>query len=814
MPDRPEIPDRQGGPIHAGPDRAVQLYGWWLIRWRWAAIAASVLLTILAASGARDLWFETDYRVYFSQENPQLRAFDELQATYGKSDNILFVLAPEGGEVFTPEALEAVVALTEAAWQLPFSTRVDSLSNFQHTEVMGDDLYVGDLVEEPAGLDERGLLEVKRAALREPEVAGRLVSRTARVAAVNVTLQLPQESLQEVPRAAAAARELAQRIRAQHPGTQVYLSGLVMLNNAFTEAARADLKTLVPLMYLMIFLVMGLLLRSLAGPLSTLLVVTFSVAAALGAAGWAGTGLTTTSLQAVTMIMTLAVADSVHFLATLLGEMRDGRSKPRAIVESLRVNLQPIFLTSLTTAIGFLSMNFSDSPPFRHLGNMTAAGIGAAFFLTVFLMPALAAVLPLRPKARTTTRPHYAELLAAVVLANRKAFLWGVLPLLLLACACVPMNELNDRFVNYFDRSVPFRGDSDFAMRHLGGLYRMEHSVSAGRAGGISEPGYLGTLDAFAEWYREQPGVVHVSVITDTLKRLNQDLHGGDRDFYRLPESEDLAAQYILLYELSLPYGLDLNNRIDVDKSATRLVATLENVSAKEIRDLGAAAEAWLRANAPEYMFSHAAGGAVMFAHISARNIRSMLKGTVVAVLLISLVLIVSLRSLRIGLVSLFPNALPAAVAFGLWGLFVGEVNLAVSVVAAMTLGIVVDDTVHFLSKYLRARREREMSVQGALHYAFASVGHALVITSLALACGFGVLSLSSFELNATMGIMSAVTALLALGADLLILPGVLMVVDRRVPVKGARRTREEIVLSGPGGALPPATERIGGAPR
>ena len=738
-----------------------------------------MVLAALAVSGGRFLWFETNYRVYFSEDNPQLKAFDELQNVYGKNDNVLFVLAPSEGEVFTGPVLAAVEDLTRQAWQIPYAVRVDSITNFQHTRAEGDDLFVADLVSDALAQPPRVLLNAKRTALREPLLVRRLVSPTAHITGVNVTLQLPQKDISEVPEVAAHARRLTEEIRAAYPDIEVYLTGLVMLNNAFTEAARHDIRTLVPLMYLAIFLIMGCLLRSLSGTFATLLVVTFSAAAAMGLAGWFDTGLTTTSLQAVTMIMTLAVADSVHLLVSLLHEMRQGRNKPRAIVESLRVNMQPIFLTSLTTAIGFLSMNFSDAPPFRHLGNITATGIGIAFVFSVLFLPALMGLLPVRVKHQADTRAGRIERLAAAVLRRRHALLWGCVPILLGLAVFVPQNELNDRFVNYFDERIPFRAHSDFVMLHLGGLYRSEHSIGAGRPGGISDPAYLEKLEEFANWYRAQPEVLHVGTINDTLKRLNKNMHGDDPAWYRLPENQALAAQYILLYELSLPYGLDLNNQINIDKSATRLTATLGKVSAIEIRAVAARAEAWLRDNAPPAMFAHAASGAIMFSHISSRNIRSMLSGTIVALMLISGVLLLAFRSVKIGLISLFPNLVPAVMAFGIWGFFVGEVNLALSVVVTMTLGIVVDDTVHFLSKYLRARRENGMNVETAAYFAFISVGQALIITSVILIAGFLILSRSAFDLNASMGAMTALTIALALLTDLLILPGLLMVADR-----------------------------------
>ena len=767
-------------PKNGAFDSAVQTYGRGVLRWRWLILLVTVLLVALAASGGRFLWFDTDYRVFFSKDNPQLQSFEELQNVYGKNDNVLFVLAPTGGEVFTAPVLAAVERLTEQAWQIPFSVRVDSVTNFQHTRAEGDDLFVADLVSDANTQPPEVLQEARQVALNEPLLVNRLISPSAHVTGVNVTLHLPGKSITEVPEVAAHARRLADDIHAAFPDVEVYLTGLSMLNNAFSEAGLQDMQTLVPLMYLAMFVIMFWLLRSLSSTFGTLLIVGFSAASAMGLAGWMGTGMTPPSAQAATMIMTLAVADSIHLLVTMLHEMRQGRDKREAIVESLRINMQPIFLTSLTTSIGFLSMNFSDSPPFRHMGNITATGVGIAFVLSVVFLPAVMSVLPVRARQRASSGRFGMERLAEAVVSRRRMLLYGAIPVILGLALCIPLNELNDRFLDLFHERIEFRAHSDFAMNNLGGMYQTEHSVGSDSSNGISEPAYMVKLEEFADWYRAQPEVTHVNVISDTMKRLNKSMHGDEQEWYRLPDNRQLGAQYLLLYELSLPYGLDLNNQINLDKSATRLTATLGNISAREIRDIAVRAEDWLHANAPEEMFGVASSATVMFAHISKRNIESMLGGTTLALILISGVLILALRSLKVGLISLLPNLAPAVLAFGVWGIFVGQVNLALSSVIAMTLGIVVDDTVHFLSKYLRARREQGLSAEDAVRYAFSSVGRALIVTSIILMIGFSILSLSSFDLNGSMGRMTAMTIAFALIADLTVLPALLMTVDTR----------------------------------
>jgi predicted RND superfamily exporter protein len=271
-----------------------------------------------------------------------------------------------------------------------------------------------------------------------------------------------------------------------------------------------------------------------------------------------------------------------------------------------------------------------------------------------------------------------------------------------------------------------------------------------------------------------------VNSITDILKRLNKNMHADQADWYRLPQARDLSAQYLLLYEMSLPFGLDLNNQINVDKSSTRFVVTLEILSTNEMLALEQRAKNWLEKNTQHITSSIGSGPSIMFAHIGKRNIKSMLIGTTVALILISLVLILAFRSIKMGLISMIPNLIPAAMGFGLWGILVGEVGLALAVVTGMTLGIVVDDTVHLMSKYLRARREQNLDTFDSIRYAFKTVGRALIITSVVLVAGFLVLAFSSFKLNSGMGLLTAIIIALAIVADFFLLPPLLMKLEEK----------------------------------
>ena len=755
-------------------------YSKWVVKRRWFIIPAMILLVVFAASGLKNIEFSNDTRVFFSEDNPQLKALEALENTYRKNDNVFYILAPKEGTVFTRETLSAIEVLVDSAWLMPYSSRVNSITNFQHTLVEEDDLIVDDLVRNALNMSESEVDYVKKVALSDPSLVSNLISASGHVTGVMVDFIKENNDLEAVPVISQAAYKLKDEIQGKYPDIDIYLTGNIISDNTFMEAAQKDMGTVIPLMYLVLIVIIGIALRSFSGVFATFLIILMSMLTGLGFAGLTGIQLTAASSNAPSIILTLAVAHSVHILVTLFQQMRYGKSKHEAVIESLRINLKPIIITSVTTAIGFLSMNLSDVPPFRDLGNIVAVGVIASLLYSVTFLPALIAVLPVRVKVKAESVKKYPlEGLANFVIHYRNPIFWSTIVVVALLSTGISRIEFNDVWPKYFDKSFDFRRATDFTEANLTGYYPIDYSLETGEEGGINNPEYLKTLDDFANWYRKQPKVVNVNSIVEVMKRLNKNMHGDDEAFYAIPDKRDLAAQYLLMYEMSLPFGLDLNNQINVDKSSTRFTATLNNATTTEIREMDDRAREWLRANAPEEMYTYGSGLPVIFAHISARNISSMLGATVWALLLISLILIFSLRDLKLGLLSLIPNIMPAVIAFSIWGLTVGRVGLGLSIIASLTIGIVVDDTVHFISKYLRARRELNMEPDNAIRYAFNTVGKALWVTTLALVAGFMVLSISGYKMNAHMGLMSALTITVALAFDFLLLPVLILKAEK-----------------------------------
>ncbi len=743
-------------------------------------LLATIFLIIVATIGGKNLYFRGDYDIFFDGTNKQLLAFDEIQTTFAKTDNLAIVIAPEDGDIFTPQTLSLIQKITVDAWQVPYSSRVDSIANYQHTEAFDDDLLVEDLLYSEYELTPDRISKVKSIALSEPVLKSALVSEKGDVTVVNITVQLPEmDKTAEVEEVVSSINAMIDRYQRAYPDVTFHKAGIIAMNHAFMTAAQDDSSTLVPTMLVVILVFLTIMLRSILSVIATLIVIIGSVMATMGISGWAGMFLSTATVNVPTLIMTLAVADCVHVIATMRQSMKNGFTKVQSIERSIALNFVPILITSVTTAIGFLMMNMSDSPVLRDFGNLSALGVMVACLLSVTLLPALLKLLPIHVKMETSQdQKHVMDRLGDFVVSQRRALLPLSVVVIVVCASLIPLNKVNDESVEYFGQRNEFRQAADFMEERISGMTNISIAIKTNESQGIAAPDFLNTIGEFSSWLRDQPETDHVATLADVYKRLNKNMHGDDEAYYLLPQERELAAQYLLLYEMSLPYGLDLNNQINVDKSSIKMVLTVANLGSVELVDLENRIYQWFAEHAPQYQVV-ASSPSLMFAHIGETNMASMLSTLPITLVLISALLIFALRSVRLGLISLMPNIAPAVIGFGLWALISGEINLGLSVVVTLTLGIVVDDAVHFLSKYQRARREGQTAEQ-AVRYAFHTVGRALWITTVVLVAGFSVLAMSSFRLNADMGQLSAIVIFIALVVDFLFLPTLLMLFDKK----------------------------------
>ncbi len=744
---------------------------------RWLTVLLSLaVMAILAAGGQFIKVVDVDVRNHFGKDNPYIIALDRLENTYSISDVALVAVAPRDGNVFTRKTLVAIEELTEQLWRTPYVTRVDSVVNYTHSEGREDELIVEQLVDDAGSLNEKDIGRVKKIALETEELAGRLVSRDGRVAGLVVSVTLPDNREQGKSEVTGYLHATAAAARAKHPDIDYHLTGEVVLNHAMRDAIDDDTGILGPIAFLTMMVFALLLLRSIWGTVGIVLTLIAVMASAMGFTGWTGMKFFGESGAALFVLMAVTVAHSVHIIEAMQAGLREGKDRKQAAIDSLHANMWPVFLTSLTTAIGFLSLNFADMPPFRVMGNMVAFGVLCAFVFSVTLLPAFLSLMPMRSRPLPAGKPDLFDRLGRFVVSHRTTLLWSSGIVIVVLIAGISRIELKENWLELLDDSYEFRRSTDFVSKNFSGVETYEYSLKSGREGGVTDIGYLRRVDAFAEWYRAQPEVSHVFALTDIVKRLNKNLHGDDPKFYRLPDDPELAAQYLLLYEFSLPEGRDLNNIIDIARSSTRVTVTLKSLATKEKIALDNRAQAWLRQNAPG-METEATGVAVVGARSIQRNIEGMLIGTFAAMSIVSLLLLVVFRSVRLGLISLIPNFVPAAMAMGLWGYAVGEVGVAASVVTAIAFGIIVDDTIHFMTKYQRARNNGSLPSE-SVQSAFRSVGKALFATTIVFGLGFMVFGASGMATNQALGLLVGMTVIIALAADFLFLPPLLMALD------------------------------------
>ena len=748
-----------------------------VLKRRIIVIVFGFLIALLLMAGAPNLSFDTDARVFFDKNNPDRIALDNFEAAYSKDDNLAFVLSPKDGNVFSAETLKAIGELTESSWLLPYVRTVNSLTNYQNSYAEDDSLVVEDLITDFNNISASDVAKAQEVANSRIELKNTFINENNSITQVNVLFRLPgKDAIVEVPFVMGEAEKLKQEFEANNPNIDVKMVGFVPLNNQYSESGQDDSATLTPLMIVVTLIAVAIILRSIFGVGLIFVIIILCAGSSLGALGWSGTNINNATVVAPLMVMTLAVASAVHILSSVRQTMTITSDRNEWVRTAIIDHGPAITVACLTTAIGFLSLNFSISPPFRQLGNIVFVGVIAALFYTLTMLPALISLLPLKKISAQASMDKGMSGLAEFVIKRKNFLLFSTVGLVAVLIFGITKISLEDDFLRYFDEKYELRQSIDYYEENFGGLNALEYSVNSGMENGINNPDYLQKVNDLVVFMRSQPEITSVRSYTDVVKRLNQNFNNDNESFYKIPSSELEAAQYLFLYELSLGYGLDLTDQINVNKSALRVTANVANATTKEFLNLDKRIQGWFAENAPELM-TKSTGPSQVFSQISSRDVPAMLKGTGLALIGISLIILLVIRNVKYGLMSLIPNLLPAAMAFGLWGYYTGAVTLAVSIVVAMTLGIVVDDSVHFMLKYAKARKKGK-SPEDSVREAFQKVGMALTTTTIGLFLGFCVLAQSGFAVNKDMAQLTAITVVFALVVDYLLLPPVLIWID------------------------------------
>ncbi len=734
-------------------------------------------------AGALRLHFITDYRAFFDPRSADAQALAGLEARFGATDDILLAYAPAAGDATTPKAVLRLAQIADGLRDMPFAGRVDSIAELPVavTDAQGTQLVTlralagGDAPPDP-GLWAQAVNEAARL------TTGTILAPDRSIAAAHVTSKTP------VPASFAdsqAANDYVVALRdrmEKELGAEgkLLLAGVLPYYHTIMELALRDVFLLIPACLLAAIVILRSLLASWRATWICCTPVVASVLTAVGAFGWVGYPVTTASIVVPIIVLVLSLAYVVHFMDTYLHLRPQAANAAQAAQQSLRENLLPLSLTTGTTLLGFLTMNVSVSPPYRHMGNGVLIGVAAATVYAVLLMPALLSWFdppywrkkgPLRRGLDWLGDTISQPVRSPLVLAAGGLAIAGLL-------ACIPLNTVDDNISQWFDDDSRLRQDNKIVNARLTGMQQLYYELPAGGPGSVHDPLYLAKVERFTGWLREQAEVRAVRALPDLIRGLGRNLGMVGEDG-GLPQDPAQIEQLLYSYEFSAPPGDRAMGLLDDARSSSLVHVALPNGPGDEFQAFDRRAQAWLRQNLPELKVAPGTSAVMMFSKMAHENIPPMISGAVAVLAIAALVVWISLRKKRLGVISLVPCLLPIGLAFGAWGLLSGHVGIALSVVANAALGIIVDDTIHVLVRYQRARRDGAVAPAEACQYTVSHVGGALTTTTLVLTVGLGITAFSTVQPTHEMGIVMPMIFVFAWLCTLVLLPQLLTRFDR-----------------------------------
>ncbi|MEE4245539.1 MAG: efflux RND transporter permease subunit, partial [Kangiellaceae bacterium] len=676
---------------------------------------------LISLSQVPNLYLSNDFRVYFSTDNPQLTAFDDFESEFVSHDSIAIVghITDKDSHWLDANKRNIISKTTDKLWQVDFVTRVNSVANYSYTLADEDSLVTQPLFE--MSQSKQRLLTL---IAQDSQLKHSLLSSDGSLMMIQANVLLPEGNSTATKTVVSQASAIIEQLSTKHPSIDFYLIGSLVSNITLEQAVQQDLINLVPLSYLIITIGLLYFLRSIKATVVTLTVITISVIFTFSIFAIFKGELTPVAGFVPSVVLTLAVADCVHYLTSYRHAItHDGHDALQANKEAYEINLIPISITSITTIIGVLFLNFSDSPPYRDLGNMVAIGVLLAWIFTVTLLPWLLAKWPIDYQQSNGSSANFKRYANWI----ERNYQWVFLSLFIsigIFTYGLTKNNITESWSEYFTEQFDIAKATKLLQEKFNRLHRYELVLSIEQDSGINTPSYLAKLDKLLAYLQSDKRVQHIQSYGLTLKRLNQNMHGDDISYYRMPSSRELAAQYLLIYELSLPAGLGADSFVNFDRTATRTSVLLSPMDTKGLIQFEQDLQEFVNNNittsekTPLIAFQMS-GMDQIFAHIVQRNVISLLIGSGLALIVISLLMIMVLKSVKYGLISLVPNIMPALIAYGIWGFTKGYIDLALSVVVCMSLGIIVDDSVHFLTKYYRAKKHNNKTTHQAMAYAF-----------------------------------------------------------------------------------------------
>ena len=747
-----------------------------ILRRRILVLALLALACIVAGNYACHLEFESSLEIWFRETDPNLTTYREFLDLFQADETLAYGLFCD--DVFSPDTLATIDRMSRVAEAIPFVHRVRSLATIKVFEAHDDTVGIVRLMEAPpATADEADA--IRRRATSQPLLAGNLFSHDGKATAIVVEMEHAANTTGEKAR---VVEQLAALARAEsRDGRRVLLVGSPIFDTAFLRYTKRDFLLLAPAALLLVMLVVFIVFRRLSAALVPLSVVLLATLLTFGLMGALDIRINALTASLVSLILAVGVADSVHLLADYYQRLMQGLTPDQAVAKSIEHLLVPCFFTSATTCAGMLSLRVSELAPVRQFGWLAAVGVGFAFLLSFTYIPAVLR-LARAPDPAFVARQAVGPMSRLLERLGRPSLGWSravlVVGALLTVGSAVAVTHLETGAnpMNYFKKDDPHRVETAEYDAKLGGSTSIEYVVHAADEG-FKDPAKLRRLAAFQDWLEGRRGVARTFSVVDSLKDVNRVMNGGDPRFSLVPDSPALAAQYYLFME-SEP---DFESMLQPDYEVGRITARVDISDAGQLARNVPQLEAKIATDFPDDDLTVEATGFVrLMNRMGVYLLSSQRRSFAVAFTVITLMMMLLLRSLRLGLFSLIPNILPILLGLAFMALAGIDLDPGTVMIGGIALGLVVDDTVHFLVA-LRRQVRLTPTIDEAVATTMRATGRPIIVTSIVLAAGFSILCLGNFTPNISFGMVSAVVILTALVADLVMLPAALIVIRPRL---------------------------------
>ncbi|HFQ62471.1 MAG TPA: hypothetical protein ENK39_09280 [Epsilonproteobacteria bacterium] len=763
-----------------------------LYKFRWAIVLCIPLIVIVLASSLKHLQIDGSYRIWFEKDSKILTDYDTFRSEFSNDDGVTIVFKDKNG-IFNKKALSSIQRITEALWDMPHIDRVDSITNYQHVhsevnrpdDVLVDDFIMDDLSQAtPEYFNKRRTI-----ATSDSIIVNSFLSKDATTTMIFARLEPEANEGEDISAEVVKNVHAIIDPEAKRTGYKYWINGGPPMTQAFVDIAGKDAMTFTPLVFLASMILLFLLFRRVSGALVPLAVVLFTFLSVLAVQTLLGYKLNNFTANIPVFIVAIGIADAVHIYSLWLMGKKEGLANKEAVYTSLKKNFLPIFLTSLTTTVGFATLAISKVVPVATLGIATASGAVLAFIISVVWMPAVLLLLkkPIKAQEKEEEKTKIKGYGDFIVRNDKKIIAIGSLIAVIMGIG-LAFVKVDSNTIRYFSPEVEIRQSSEFTMDNLTGSMSYALIVDSGKEDGIKEPAFLTMVEKFYRDYQLMfpKDVRHVSSLLDTIKRYNKILNHKES----VPKERNLVAQYLLLYSMGLPQGMEITDQMDFDQRKLR-ITVLTNIvdTSKDIKMINFAKEWWAKT---PYKLT-LTGQTAMYAYMQKNITDTLIYSLSLTILIVSLMMLLIFKRLKILWILLLPNLLPVILVIGLMGWMGLTIDMGVAIAGAIIIGVAVDDTIHFLVKYFDARKRglgMAETFDEVLHYA----GRAILFTTVVLSLSFSMFAFSTFTPNQNFGVVTATALIIALIVDLLFLPALLSVMDRKYTyTPNQNQTKKEI---------------------